>query len=473
MHSKRSWLMLIPLILILASCAGPEKLARQSRDELAAGHVQKAYEKARKALRQDPSYGPAIEAMAAAGSQLMQQHQDRVLAFAAAGDTLAASDACLRMDVFRRELADYSVSIPPDRGFAMVERRIREGGADIYYLRGLYEEEAGRPRRAYNEYLAANAILPGYRDVEERIRVTGEAAIAVVAILPWQNQTSVTGLSMELTDRIYQEVGRRITPRDFRFTVVMGRDEVYDRIPLSALDDLSREYAVQIGRELGADLVVVGRIFGLRSQNNTIDYTQTVYRPRSNQGGGQGQGIGQGQGGGQGQGRGTEEEFIQEELRIVRREMNVEIRYEFTVLDTRTGYAAATIADTVPASIATVFTNFQSQGSRRDYRLYPPGLAKADPQGARRIEQRWRERAGDWELPDFLEHAHSNREHTTYRPDDRSRLFNFRGNRPLFIGALPPEEELARVALERVWVPVLGVLRDLDRQTESAPLGDR
>ena len=133
---------------------------------------------------------------------------------------------------------------------------------------------------------------------------------------------------------------------------------------------------------------------------------------------------------------------------------------------------AASLSDTVPASIATVFTNFASQGSRKDYRLYPPGLAKADPQGAKRIEQQWKAHLGDWDLPDFLEHAYANREHTTYRPDDRSRLINFRGNRPLFLGALPPEEEVARVALDRVWVPVLGVLRDLDRQPESTPLGD-
>ena len=457
MYARRSWLLLIALIVFLASCAGPEKLARQSREELAAGHAQRAYEKARKALNKDPSYEPAIEAMAEAGYQLMQQHQDRVLALAAAGDTLASCDACLRMDAFRRELADYSVSIPPDPEFAITERRIREGGADIYYRYGVIEEEEGRPRRAYEEYVAANTILPGFRDVEERIRVTGEAAIAIVAILPWQNQTSVTGLSMELTDNIYQEVGRRITPRDFRFTVMMGRDEVYDRIPLSALDNLSRDLAVQIGTELGADLVVMGRIFGLRSQNNTIDYTQTVYRPRPT--------TGPGQGGGQGQGRGQEEEeFIQEELRIIRREMNVVIQYEFSVIDTRTGYTLVTRSDTVPASVATVFTNFESQGSRRDYRLFPPGLAKADPQGARRIEQQWKAHAGDWDLPDFLEYAYENRERTTYRPNDRSRLFNFRGNRPLFLGALPPEEELARVALDRMWVPVLGVLRDLDRQ---------
>jgi hypothetical protein len=251
----------------------------------------------------------------------------------------------------------------------------------------------------------------------------------------------------------------------------MGREEVFDRIPLSALDDLSRDFAVQIGREIGADLVVTGRIFGLRSQNNTIDYTQTVYRPKADDEDKPGQGRGRGQG--RGQGNDPEEEYTQEELRILRREMNVVIEYAFTVIDTRDGRVVATQSDVVPTSIATVYTNFSSQGPRGNYRLYPPGLAKADPQGARRIEQRWKEHAGDWDLPAFLEYAYENREHTTYRPDDRSRLLNFRGNRPLFLSALPPEEEVARVALDRVWVPVLGVLRDLDRQPESAPNGAR
>jgi hypothetical protein len=219
--------------------------------------------------------------------------------------------------------------------------------------------------------------------------------------------------------------------------------------------------------------VVTGRIFGLRSQNNTIDYTQTVYRPRSDEEGGRGQGQGRGQGKGQGKGNDPEQEYTQEEMRIVRHEMNVVIEYAFSVIDTRSGSVVATHSDAVPTSIATVFTNFTSKGPRGNYRLYPPGLAKADPQGARRIEQRWKEHAGDWDLPDFLEYAHANREHTTYRPDDRSRLFNFRGNRPLFLSALPPEEEVARVALDRVWVPVLGVLRDLDRQGEDLPVGDR
>ena len=468
MRSKRTRILLITLALALAAWAGPDKLVRQilpaladelvrsstgreSREDLAAGHVQRAYDKAKKALRKEPSHGPALEAMAEAGAPLLQQRQVRVFALAAVGDTLAACDACLRLDAFRRELANFAVYIPSDPQFAVREARIREGGAGIYYRRGQDEDAVGRPRRAYDEYRAANTILPGYRDVAERIRTTSEAAIAAVAIMPWQNQTGVAGLSLELTDKIYLELGRRITPRDYPFTVLMGRNEVFDRVPLSALDNLSRDHAVQIGRDLGADLIVVGRIFGLQSQNNSVNYIQRVYRPRP-------AGVGK-----SGQSSDPADGYIEETLTIVRREMILSIRYEFTVLDTRTGYEVATRSATIPASVVTVFTDFRPEGNRREYRLYPANLARTDPERVKRIEREWKERVNDWRLPDFLERAHADGNRTTYRPEDRARLHNYSANLPIFLGSLPPPEDLARVALDRVWVPVLGVLRELDR----------
>ena len=56
------------LVLLLASCAGPAKLAQQSDEALAHGDLHKAYDRALRAIEKDPQNQPAREAYTAAGT---------------------------------------------------------------------------------------------------------------------------------------------------------------------------------------------------------------------------------------------------------------------------------------------------------------------------------------------------------------------------------------------------------------------
>lgn len=435
--------------LFVLGCASADQLARRSEMELRTGHAQKAYDQARKALKKDRSNARARAALASAGVTLAHQRQDQVLALAMAGDTLAAGESVRQLDAFRRELAGFGASPPPDTAFTRTEHLIRVAAAGIHYQRGREELDAGRAKSAYDDFLAAHDLVPGYRDVEARIRASYQAALTRVAIFPFENQTDVRGLSVEMADKINAEVGRHITPKEFRFTVLLGRDDVYARIPVSALSRLEREDALRIGRELGADRVVVGRFYGLRSQNNDASYVITTYRHQPHREKEE-------------QDASTRKEYVEEKLSITRHERRVWVTYDFSILDTQDGTPLLTRSATLPATASVVWTDYEPVGDCNSYALYTPELQKQEPETVKDIQGQWRECAGDWGLPAFLERARSERRHVSYRPEDRQLFFDFSPEYPVFLGELPPEDDLAFVALDRVWEPLLAALRELD-----------
>ena len=442
---------LAPRIALLAfavvACAGPDKLARQSEEQLAEGHVQKAYEKARKALDKEPGNERARAAMTQAASQLFSGYRDRILGLAAAGDTLSAAHRCLQLDGFRRELADHRVQAPGDSAFGAQEARIRTAAAAKHYRQGQEDLASQRPKRAYDDFLAARDLQPGYRDVESRIREAYAKAITRVALLPFEDQTGVRGLSLDLADKTYSEVSRRIGPKDFRFTVLVSRDEVYARTPVSALGRFDRADAVDLGREIGADRIVVGRFFGVRTETNTEHLTQRIFHKeveRAKDGT-------------------RQERFVEADLPLVYRERDVSVSYEFQVLSTLDGSVLATRTEERSARARTIFTEFQPRGECRDYCLYSPEMKKSEPGAVSKIDAFWASHAGSWALPEFLERARDGRGRATYRSECRQEFYSGSSSRPVFLGECPPEGDLAYVALDDVWRPVLAALRDLDK----------
>jgi hypothetical protein len=434
------------LALLALSCASPEKLTRQSEEALARGQGQEAYEKARKALDKEPQNERARQAMATAAARLMSGWKDGILGLAAS-DTLAAARRCRELDAFRRELSDYHVGLLPDTVFSRQEDQIRSSAAGVYYQRGVQALGARQARVAYDAFLAARDLFPAYRDVESLIREALAKAVEHVAILPFANQTDVRGLSMEMADRVYSEVTRRITTRDFRFTVVMNRDQVYARVPVAGLSRMTREDAVRIGRQLGADCVIYGRFFGLTARTNSDTWHQTVVRREVTR---------DGKGG-------TSERYVEDPVDVVRRTREVSIQYEFEVLDTETGAPLGSGSDVLRSEARTLYTDFTPRENTDDYLLYQPDLRKREPDRAKALDKGWKDHVGSWSVPEFMEHARKAKDRAAYRPAYRSEFFGHTRDHPVFLGDLPPEGDLALIALDDLWRPVLSALKDLEK----------
>src|SRR5262249_15507456 len=129
------------------SCAGPNKLAQQSEKAYGEGDLEKAYQKAARALRKEPENRPARAAMTQAAARLMAERQTEIRGMAAQ-DTVAAAKRSLALDGFREELIEYRIVLPRDPDFDRDEAVIRAGAARILYARAVDDLEAGSPKRA-------------------------------------------------------------------------------------------------------------------------------------------------------------------------------------------------------------------------------------------------------------------------------------------------------------------------------------
>ena len=359
-------------------------------------------------------------------------------------DTVAAARYAREFGAFRAEAARYGVALTPDEAYAEKEGRIITGAAGVYYRMGNESLRADRPKEAYARFVKAREFAPGYRDLERRIEQAYERAVVRVAILPFANQTDVAGLSKDLADRIYAAVARQVAPPRFQFTELKGRDEIYSVVTVAQLEDLSRDEALAVGKRLGVDRVVAGRFYGLRSSSESDSYGQTIYRKTVERD----------------TGNVTHVRYAESDLRVIARERRVQARYEFMVLDVRHGAVVASRSEPVEAVARTIWTDYRPSGDCKDYCLAPPDLERDDPLQARRAEERWSSHCGSWALPDLLERARDRSGRERY---EGRYLHEFAdAERPVFLGELPGEDDLARLALDDVWRPVFDVLRELD-----------
>ena len=437
---------LFPVIALLAlGCASANKLARQSEQDLAAGNLADAYRHALKAVSKSPNNEHARAAFTAAATRMADDRKARILSIAEV-DTLAAAEQVLDLAAMRAEVAQHGVRLPPDSAFARSENAIRMGAASIHYAAAEHALAQHAPKRAWMEFRGVQRYAPGYRDVAQRMDQVHSDATARVAILPFNDQAGVPGLSRLLADRTYAEVSRHVTPSQFEFTVLVDPAHVYAHITVSELDRIDREAAFHIGRRLGADEVVAGRVYGLRSSTNTYEVHQSIYRRMVDR---DTAGV-------------RRERFIEQEFHAVERERAVTVQYDLEVLDVGNESSLTSYTDKVEGYARVVFTDFQPTGDCREYRLYPPGLKNSDPERASGIEREWKRHFGTWTLASLLEKSRDDRSRSRYTSADRGAFFGDCHERPVWLGGLPGDNDMASIALDVVWQPVLGMLRELD-----------
>jgi hypothetical protein len=451
----RLFLALMVTAAFTLSCAGPNKLAQQSEKAYQKGEVEKAYQKAARALRKEPENRRARAAMTQAAGQLMQERVVEIRGLAAR-DTVAAAKRSLALDTFRDELLQYRIVLPPDPDFDRDEAAIRRSAASIAYREATTDLEDGSPKRAYDGFQLSHAFEPRYLDVTRRMQQAYDEALPRVALLPFANETDLTALSKEFSDRAYVELQRRTEGADFRFTDLLPRERVYQAVPISLLDHLGRRVAARIGRELGADRVIVGRFYGMRTSTNTGNFTQPVYRKIEDKD----------------EAGKSRERYIEGTIEVLTRDRELTVGFEYEIVDVQDGSVILGNSGTLRAAAHAIFTSAPVDGDEGDYCLIPPDMEKADPKRAERVESDWGNRCGDWKLTDLIKRSRAQRSrgYESRYQDDWSLWAN---NRAVFLGDVPSEGELVRLAYCQVWEPLTRTLRDLDGSEPRTVSGRR
>jgi hypothetical protein len=443
-RSRHRWLLFA--MLLLAGCASSSQLARQSEDALEKGDMRKAYEKARRALDKDPGNGAAQSAFANAATQLSDDYKARVMRLAEV-DTIAAARMALDFKAARMEFARYPVTLPEDPPYRDHEARVVDAAARIRYREAGQSLADGRPKEATRRYEECAEFVPGYRDVDRKALEAMELAIARVAVMPFDNQVDVPGLGHGVSGRIGEELMRRAGSPAFRFTRALPPAELDEKLTVAQARGLARDQAVALGRRLGVQRVVCGRLSGMRMNTTTDDVTQPIYRRVLEK---------QPDGG-------TEERWERIDLRVIDRLRTMDMSCAYEVVDVKSGAIVASGSVPAQAAARIVWSDYVARDDCDDYALVTPAMRQADARAADARVKDWKERYGDRTLPKFLETVREQRDkRTRYHSRYRDEFYPDTRSRPVFMGELPDEDEMAWVALRDAWKPVIEALRGLD-----------
>ncbi len=434
------------LVLLLGACAGPAKLAQQSDEALAHGDLHKAYDRALRAIEKDPQNQPAREAYTAASARIATDFQNRVTAQAVT-DTLGAANLDLEFQAFRGEVSHHQTALPPAGEFEDAEHAILDGAARTHYARGRAAMAAHRPKAAVGEYVACQRFDAGYADVAARLDAALRVATARVALLPFGDDIGVPGLSQEVGAKVQDAIARR-AGKEFHFTQIVDGAELDKRMTVAQLRELRPEEALVLGHRVGADRIVVGRFRGMRSTNSEREVTLPLYRRLEST---DDKGV-------------TIVRWQETSMRVVTRERDVTVQYVFDVLDVASGTVLAHREEPAHTIVRTAWTDFRPDPNEDcgRYALLPPDVRKAEPERARTVDAQWRDHLGSWDVKGLLERARDERGRARYSTRYRGEFFGDTRQRPVWVGELPSENDMAGVALNEAWKPVLAVLKDLD-----------
>ena len=432
------------------SCAGPNKLAEQSEKAYGAGDLEKAYQKAARALRKEPENRRARAAMTQAAARLLDEREAEIRGMAAR-DTVAAAKRSLALDSFRNELMEYRIILPPDPDFDRDEATIREGAARRIYDEAVVALESGAPKRAYDGFQIAKQFQPRYRDVARRIDQAYEEALPRVAFLPFANETDLPELSKEFSDRAHAEIARRVATNGFRFTELTPRERVYQAVPMSAMDHIGARKAARIGRELGVDRVIVGRFYGLRTKTNLGAFPQAVFYKKVEK---DEKGV-------------SVDHWVERAMIVLTRDRDLTVGYEYSIVDVEDGSAIAGNTGTLHAAAHAILASASvGGGDPDDYSLLPPEIERTDPDRAKRVRSEWQDRCGDWKLSEVI--ARSRRESRGYESRYQDGWVLRSNGVAVFLGELPSEAELVKYAYGQVWEPLARTLQDVDQAEPKA-----
>ncbi len=437
---------LAPALLALslaAGCAGPAKLAERSEDKLAGGDHWQAWTLATRALDKAPANARARLAAAAAAASISHDWQRRIRAVAEA-DSMAAAEQALEFSSFRTGAATYT-TVPVDAAWAGDERTLRLAAARVHYQRGAAAMAAKRPKRAWLHFTDTGRFVPGYRDVTARAERAYEKALTRIAFVPFTAAAGQASLGREVAAGWRDELARRMAPPEAHFTRILGNQAVEHTMTVSQLGRTSRQEALRLGREAGADRILWGSIGGVNAETRLQLFKDTVAR-RVVEKGGDGREV---------------VRWVDMPIEVVARVRTVTVDVEYELIATRGGATVARQRTERATSARVVWTSFSPEGDLAAFRLVADPVRAADPGRVKDVESRWHSVCGEkTTLRQVLEARRSTRSAARY---DRNVLPRFiAGAAFVFLEDLPPPEDLAYAALAGGWQPLRDDLLRLD-----------
>lgn len=430
-------------ISLVVGCASTSKLSEKSEKKLASGDAWRAWDLATRALDKEPGNPRARAAATAAGASIAEEWQRKIRALAQV-DSLGAAEEVLKLADFRASAARYA-TIPVGASWPAEETALRNMGARVHYANGIDAARAKRPKKACSEFSDAERFVPAYRDAAKRADRALDEALTRVAVVPFRASSGDPALGVQVARAWRDELVEDMAPPAAQFTRVLPGNGIERDMRVSDLDNISREAAIRLGRERGAERVVWGSIGDVRSSTRLNVFKDTVARKvvdRDDHG----------------------HETVRWEdvpIEVVARVRDVTVGVDYEVIETANGAALAHRHFDRSTSARVVWTSYQPEGDPASYSLVSETERAADPDRARRVEKRWADVCGTaTTLVQVLQARKNAGSSGRYAREALPRFAA--GAAFVFLEDLPPADDLALTALTQGGAPVRDDLLRLD-----------
>ena len=445
---------IIPVLLLLlpivAGCAGPSKLTRQSEERLARGEAWRAWTLATKALDKAPGNTQARAAATAAARAIADDWQRKIRGIAET-DSVAAAEEALLFVSFRAGAVRYT-TVPVGAGWAREEQALRYCAARTHYDEGVAALGTGRPKRACLHFDDVRRFVRDYRDVAALADRAYERAATTLSFVPLRVMSGPAAMGRDVSASWRGDVVERMGAPGGYFTKIQPVEDVERLLSLPDLGRVSRDEAIRVGRRAGADRVVWGTIGETESKTSIHFFTDVIGRRITDR-----------------DAEGHERvRWVDVPFECVARVRHVTVDLEYEVIATRTGTTLSRRRDPCTLSARAVWTAFAPEGALEAYALVSEPSRSADPDRAKSIETRWKAVVGEGTtLGQVLEAKRSSRGW-----QDRHEVIGryIAGAAFVLLQELPSAQDLAFAALARGWKPVYEDVVRLDA-IDDADLG--
>ncbi len=434
---------LLAIPLLINSCSGPSKLTQKSEEKLAGGDAWRAWQLATRALDKEPGNPRARAAATAAGASIAEEWQRRMHALAET-DSMKAAEQALELAEFRENAARYA-TIPVGVGWSAEDMALRNMAARVHFQRGREAFDSARPKKAYAEFTDAERFVSDYRDVAKRAdRALGQA-ITNVAVVPFRARSAEPSFGVQVAQAWREDLVQELAPPTARFTRVLGGDAIERTMTLSQLEDVSREEAIRLGREMGANRVVWGTVGAVKSSTRLNLFKDTVCRRVVLK-----------------DATGRESaQWVDVPIEVVARVRDVTVGVDYEVIAIKGGATLARRHIDRSTSARVVWTSYQPEGDPSSYSLVSETVRAENPNRARDVESRWKSVCGDaTTLVQVLEARRTTKSSGQYAREVLPRFVA--GAAFVFLEDLPPVEDLALATLAKGAAPLREDLLRLD-----------